>query len=105
MASNEFGANFLRSKRLIDATFNDLEIFLEMFIDEHPSDDRQQSQKVYRGLAGIMEIFNCKKTKAAELKRDVIADAVHEHDGLMIIDKDKAIELFNSYNAKRHVKK
>lgn len=91
----------MRNKRLVDATFDDMWTFMEAFVDEHPVQMEQQ-KNIVRGLGGIMEIFGCGKTKAAELKRDVIAGAVKEEGGLIITDRKKAIELFNEYTTKKH---
>lgn len=95
----------IKNTRLIDATFADLETFLETFLNNHPINDKPSQKKFVRGLAGIMEIFNCKKTKASKLKNTIIADAVHEQDGLILTDSEKALELFANYNAKRRVKR
>ena len=100
MELKKYGA-ILSKTRLIDATFDDLRMFLEEFIDEHPMDAPRERQFV-RGLKGIMEIFKCGKTKAVELKRDVIADAVQEYGDIILTDRDKAIELFNNYKLKKH---
>ncbi len=91
----------LAKKRLIDATFEDLSIFLEKFLDEHPLNDEPREKNLVRGLAGIMQIFGCGKTKAVELKRDVIRDAVHEYGGIIVTDREKAIELFNNYKPRK----
>lgn len=90
----------LNKKRLIDATFEDLEKFLECYFDNHPI-SQPNEKKFVRGLTGIMEIFGCGKTKAVELKRDVIRDAVHDYGGFFITDRQKAIEIFCNLNRKK----
>lgn len=69
-------------------------------MNRHPITTPAQEKNFVRGLAGIQEIFGCGKSKAVELKRDVISDAVKNFGGLIVTDRRKAIELFFSYNPK-----
>jgi hypothetical protein len=53
------------------------------------------SEKKYEhGLKGLAKLFGCSRSKAAELKSSGILDgAIIQSGKLIIIDKEKAIEL------------
>lgn len=47
------------------------------------------------GLKGICDLFSCGLSRAQELKRTVIADAVSQNGRTIVTDADLALELFS----------
>lgn len=45
------------------------------------------------GLTGIMELFNCSKSKAFQLKKTTIAPAVYQTGRKIMVDKAQALAL------------
>ena len=45
------------------------------------------------GLAGIMEVFKCSKSKALKLKKTTIAPAVYQDGRKILVDWRQALEL------------
>lgn len=54
----------------------------------------QTPKRVVYGLQGICDLFSCGLSRAQELKRTVIADAVHQNGRTIVTDADLALELF-----------
>ena len=52
------------------------------------------SKRVVYGLRGICDLFSCGLSRAQELKRTIIADAVSQHGRTIVTDVDRALELF-----------
>lgn len=52
------------------------------------------------GLKGICDLFSCGLSRAQELKRTVIADAVHQNGRTIVTDADLALELFSKASEK-----
>lgn len=50
------------------------------------------SQFIY-GLKGIMELFNCSRSKALQLKKTTIAPAVYQDGRKIVVDWRKALDL------------
>lgn len=50
------------------------------------------------GLKGIQELFNVSHATAQKLKNGVLKDAVSQQGRIIIVDVDKAIELFSNNN-------
>ena len=46
-----------------------------------------------------MELFNCSNVTAQRYKNGVIADAVKQYGRKIVIDAEKALELFNEAKA------
>ena len=57
------------------------------------------SEKKYEyGMKGISKIFGCSLSKAYQIKTSGILDeAIVQNGNIIIIDKDKALELFGNY--------
>lgn len=51
-------------------------------------------KRMVYGLKGICDLFSCGLSRAQELKRTVIADAVHQNGRTIVTDADLALELF-----------
>lgn len=54
-------------------------------------------RKYVYGLAGVRKLFNCSHATAQKYKDGVIKDAVRQVGRKIIVDADKAMELFNEY--------
>jgi hypothetical protein len=52
------------------------------------------------GLRGIQELFNCSHKTAQRLKNTVIRDAVMQNGRKIVVDVDRALELFNERKKK-----
>ncbi len=60
----------------------------------------QESEKRYiYGLRGIRQLFNVSHATAQRYKDTIIKDAVLQQGRKIIIDADKAMELFNNWRA------
>lgn len=53
-------------------------------------------KKYVYGLDGIMSLFDCSKSTAERLKKGKIKDACMQNCRQIIVDVEKALELFNS---------
>lgn len=53
------------------------------------------------GLRGIQDLFGCSHKQAQFYKDHVIKEAVSQHGRKIVVDADKALELFNE-RGKRH---
>lgn len=55
------------------------------------------SKKQYtHGLKGIAKVFGCSKSKAFDIKNSgIIDDAIYQNKNIIIVDIEKALELFN----------
>ena len=60
----------------------------------------QESEKRYiYGLRGIRQLFNVSHATAQRYKDTIIKDAVLQQGRKIIVDADKAMELFNNWRA------
>lgn len=82
--------------------------FLEMF-DEHLHTTNFQTahmqtgaapKHLVYGLRGIQELLGCSHKSAQYYKDHVIRDAVSQNGRKIVVDADKALELFNQRRAK-----
>lgn len=55
-----------------------------------------QTKHFVYGLAGIRSLFNCSHLTAQRYKDGLIKDAVYQHGRKIVVDADKALELFNA---------
>lgn len=60
----------------------------------------QTPKRVVYGLKGICNLFSCGLSRAQELKRTVIAEAVHQNGRTIVTDADLALELFSQASEK-----
>lgn len=80
--------------RIIDLTIGEVEEWLKGLNIVAP---QKPSPKHYvYGIAGIMSLFGCSKSKAVRLKNGVIAPACCQNGRSIVVDAEKAMELFNS---------
>ena len=56
--------------------------------------------RLTHGLRGIQELFNCSHKTAQRLKNTVIRDAVMQNGRKIVVDVDRALELFNERKKK-----
>lgn len=60
-----------------------------------PEDPGQGRRYVY-GLRGIMQLFNVSNMTAQRYKNGIIKDAVTQYGRKIVVDADKALELFRA---------
>ena len=53
------------------------------------------------GLVGIRKLFNVSHVTAQRYKDGILADAVHQNGRKIMVDVDKAIELFSKGRSKK----
>ena len=82
--------------------------FLEMF-EEHLRTTNTQSMPAHTGVAqkhlvyglrGIQELLGCSHKSAQYYKDHVIREAVSQNGRKIVVDADKALELFNQRRTK-----
>ena len=63
-----------------------------------------KAEKKYEyGLKGLAKILGCSVSKASEVKSSgIISDAIIQNGNIIIIDKDKALQLFGKNAEKSH---
>lgn len=85
-----------RDTRIIDLTIGEFEDYLQSKGLNAPNvAEKPQSKYVY-GLTGIMELFGCSKSKAQRLKSGKIAKACCQNGRSIVVDAEKAMQLFNA---------
>ncbi len=63
------------------------------------NDNRPTGRLVY-GLRGIQDLFHCSHKQAQFYKDKVIAEAVSQNGRKIVVDADRALQLFNERRAK-----
>lgn len=87
--------------KLSELTVADLRnLFLEFQSGNTQGAAKPTGRLVY-GLDGIRELFHCSHKQAQFYKDNVIKEAVSQHGRKIVVDADKALELFNE-RGKRH---
>ena len=74
--------------------------FLELLnagTQQEPVVQSNEKRLVY-GLAGIRKLFNVSHATAYRYKETILKDAVSQQGRKIIVDADKALKLFSSYN-------
>ena len=73
-------------------------------MEQAPSEERAPSEEggkrnlVY-GIGGIAQLFNCSLTTANRIKASGRIDkAIKQHGRIIVVDADRALELFNQSN-------
>lgn len=60
-----------------------------------PSQDAEKKEYVY-GISGLANLIGCSKSHASRLKsQGIFKDAIKQNGRKIIVDKERAIELFN----------
>lgn len=85
-----------RDTRIIDLTCGELEDLIKNIISNSTERVLADSDKYAYGLAGIRALFDCSKSTAARLKNGKIKAACRQYGRKIVVDKDKALKLFNS---------
>ncbi len=83
---------------------------LAAFLERHPRtigaavvsapEASPQHRYVY-GLRGIMQLFNVSNMTAQRYKKTIIKDAVSQHGRKIVVDANKALELFATAQEKK----
>ena len=60
-----------------------------------------ENEKFVYGLAGIMDLFKCSKSKAIKLKKTTIAPAVYQDGRKIMTGWRQALELVKASGTKR----
>ena len=81
--------------RIIDLTVGQL---MELIGSAtRPVQETPKQKRLVYGIAGIAQIFNCSMTTANRIKKSGRIDAAITQNGrIIIVDADRAIELFNN---------
>ena len=67
-----------------------------------PQEKETEQSRTLKGLNGIMEIFQCSKSKASRIKASGIIDSAITTTGRMfIVDERKALEAMNRHKGGR----
>lgn len=82
--------------RIIDLTVGQLMELLESVQGATEHAPEQERRLVY-GIAGIAQIFNCSIATANRIKKSgKINKAISQRGRLIVVDANKALELFNN---------
>ena len=83
--------------RIIDLTVGQL---MDLFAKAQAPATQAQPKEVNRlvyGISGIAQIFNCSMTTANRIKASGrIDDAITQHGRIIVVDANKALQLFNN---------
>ena len=70
-------------------------------VQDAPKNETPVPGKRYlHGLKGIQELFNVSHVTAQRYKDGILKDAVYQSGRKIVVDADKAIELFNTWNGR-----
>lgn len=81
-------------------TVADLRTLFREFRSERKDEILPPSGRLVFGLRGIQSLFNCSHKQAQFYKDHVIQEAVSQNGRKIVVDADKALELFNQRKAK-----
>lgn len=83
--------------RIIDLTVGQLmDLFAKAQAPATQAQPKEEKRFVY-GIAGIAQIFNCSMTTANRIKASGrINDAITQHGRIIVVDANKALQLFNN---------
>lgn len=84
-----------KNTRIIDLTLGQFEEWLESKGFKSEVELKRPKNYVY-GYAGVMELFNCSAGTASRLIKGKIKDACYQEGRKIVIDAEKAMELFNN---------
>ena len=82
--------------RIIDLTVGQLmDLFAKAQAPATQTQPKEEKRLVY-GISGIAQIFNCSMTTANRIKASGrIDDAITQHGRIIVVDANKALQLFN----------
>lgn len=83
--------------RIIDLTVGQLmDLFAKAQAPTTQAQPKEEKRLVY-GISGIAQIFNCSMTTANRIKASGrINDAITQHGRIIVVDANKALQLFNN---------
>lgn len=83
--------------RIIDLTVGQLmDLFAKAQAPATQTQPKEEKRLVY-GITGIAQIFNCSMTTANRIKASGrIDDAITQHGRIIVVDANKALQLFNN---------
>ena len=87
--------------KLSELTVADLRDLLNEIQSGNTQRAAKPTGRLVYGLDGIRELFHCSHKQAQFYKDNVIKDAVSQNGRKIVVDVDKALELFNE-RGKRH---
>ena len=84
--------------RIIDLTVGQLmELFAKVQSPATTTEAPEKAKRLVYGIAGIAQIFNCSMTTANRIKASGrIDDAITQHGRIIVVDANKALQLFNN---------
>lgn len=101
----------LLSKPIYAMTGEEFLTLQKQSINQAMKIERQEalgSHEFVKGISGIMEVFSVSRSKAIELKKGIIKDAVQQDKRTIIVDVQLAMKLFkesSDKNGRRFLKK
>ena len=83
--------------RIIDlAVGQQIDLFAKAQAPATQAQAKEEKRLVY-GISGIAQIFNCSMTTANRIKASGrIDDAITQHGRIIVVDANKALQLFNN---------
>lgn len=78
----------------------DLDKVAECTKEKPVASDPVSGKRYVYGIKGIQELFNVSHPTAQKYKDGIIKDAVFQSGRKIVVDVDKALELFNSRNGR-----
>lgn len=92
----------LLNKRAIDVTVDELASVIAAKLSGTTSQECKE-RRLVRGIPGIMEIFQCSRSKASEIRNFGIIDkAITVSGRVFLVDVEKALDLMNKTKGGRH---
>ena len=85
-----------RDTRIIDLTCGEFEDWLREIVSNPKAPQVSNTRKYVYGLVGIQSLFGCSKSTAERLKNGKIKDAVTQNNRKIVVDAEKAMQLFNA---------
>ena len=85
----------LPTTRIIDLTIGQFEDWMlsKGFV---PQASAERPKRFVYGIPGIMELLNVSESTAHRLKRGILSPAISQQGRKIIVDADRALELFKS---------
>ena len=84
------------STPVVMLTVGQLRDFLAIPNEQKKAISANNEKRYVYGLAGIRQLFNVSHATAYRYKETIIKDAVSQQGRKIVVDADKALELFNS---------
>ncbi|MDH6358906.1 hypothetical protein M2135_002799 [Parabacteroides sp. PF5-9] len=89
----------LYQKRVVDCTVGELVKVLTIELREVLKVENESPSYSYKGVRGIMDIFQCSKSKAMRIRvSGIIDDACIQTGNSFLVDKNMALNLMRVYS-------